>query len=79
MSFVRELERMQQSIRELSQCFEALKEATDRITPPEYPTELRDLDTTDLADPKPRQSIDEASPQEWDSVSRKFYRNPKGG
>jgi len=79
MSFIRELERMQQSIRELSQCFEALKEATDRLTPPEHPNQLREPDTTDLADPKPRQSIDEASPQEWDSVSRKFYRNPKGG
>lgn len=75
MSFIRELERMQQSIRELSQSLEALKEASERMSPPEYPNELRELDTTDLADPEPRQSIDEASPQEWDSATKRFYRD----
>ena len=42
MSFIRELERMQQSIKELSQSFEALKEASERMFPPEYPNELRE-------------------------------------
>ena len=46
MSLVRELERMQQNIKELSQAFEALKEASERISPPELPNELRD-DVTD--------------------------------
>ena len=44
MSVTRELERMQQSIREMDQCLEALKNATDRLTPPEYPNELREPD-----------------------------------
>lgn len=44
MSFTRELERMQQSILEMSQCLEALKKATDNLTPPEYPNELREPD-----------------------------------
>lgn len=46
MSLIRELERMQQNIKELSQAFEALKEASERSSPPEHPNELRD-DTTD--------------------------------
>ena len=46
MSLIRELERMQQNIKELSQAFEALKEASERISPPELPNELRD-DVTD--------------------------------
>ena len=81
MSFIRELERMQQSIRELSQCFDALKEQVERYQntrgEPEYPNELREPDTVDLADSHPRRSIDEISPQLWDAVSKRFYREPK--
>ena len=79
MSFVRELERMQQSIRELSQCFDALQQQVERYQntrgTPEYPNELREPDTVDLADSHPRRSIDEISPQLWDAVSKRFYRD----
>ena len=75
MSFISEMQRLQQNIKELAQTFEALKDAVDQLTPPEYPNQLRELDTTDLADPEPRQSIDEATPQEWDSVTKRFYRD----
>lgn len=74
MSFISEMQRLQQNIKELAQTFEALKESVDRMTPPEYPNQLREPDTTDLADPEPRQSIDEATPQEWDSATKRFYR-----
>jgi len=78
MSFIRELERMQQSIRELSQCFDALQQQVERYQntrgTPEYPNELREPDTVDLADSHPRRSIDEISPQLWDAVSKRFYR-----
>jgi hypothetical protein len=81
MSFIAELQRMQQNIKELNQTFEALTESVDRYqntrTPPEYPNELRERNTVDLADPKPRSSINDISPQEWDAVSKRFYREPK--
>ena len=74
MSFISEMQRLQQNIKELAQTFEALKDAVDQLTPPEYPNQLREPDTTDLADPEPRRSIDEATPQEWDSATKRFYR-----
>jgi len=77
MSFISEMQRLQQNIKELAQTFEALKESVDQLTPPEHPNQLREPDTTDLADPKPRRSIDEATPQEWDSVTKRFYREQK--
>ena len=77
MSFIRELDRMQQNIKELAQTFEILKEHFERISPPEYPNELREPDTKDLVDPEPRSSIDNMSPQEWDSVFKRFYREPE--
>lgn len=44
MSFIRELDRMQQNIKELSQTFDALKEQVERYqntrSEPEYPNEL---------------------------------------
>lgn len=74
MSFISEMQRLQQNIKELAQTFEALKDAVDQLTPPEYPNQLREPDTTDLADAPPRGSIDEATPREWDSVTKRFYR-----
>ena len=44
MSFIRELDRMQQNIKELAQTFDALKEQVERISPPEHPNELRESD-----------------------------------
>ena len=44
MSLIRELDRMQQNIKELAQTFEMLKEQFERIVPPEYPNELREPD-----------------------------------
>ena len=44
MSFISEMQRLQQNIKELAQTFEALKESVDRMTPPEYPNELRESD-----------------------------------
>lgn len=77
MSFISEMQRLQQNIKELAQTFEALKDAVDQLTPPEYPNQLRELDTTDLADPEPRKTIDEATPAEWDSASKRFYKEQK--
>ena len=77
MSFISEMQRLQQNIKELAQTFEALKESVDRMTPPEYPNQLREPDTKDLVDPEPRSSIDDISPQEWDYVSKRFYQEPK--
>jgi hypothetical protein len=74
MSFISEMQRLQQNIKELAQTFEALKDAVDQLTPPEYPNQLREPDTTDLVDPPPRRSIDEATPREWDSATKRFYR-----
>lgn len=50
MSLIRELERMQQNIKELSQAFEALKEASERSSPPEHPNELREDDDVQVPD-----------------------------
>lgn len=70
MSFIRELERMQQNIKELSQAFEALKQASERRSSPEYPNELRE--------PEPQNKrLNDATPAEWDAVSKRFYREPK--
>lgn len=48
MSFIAELQRMQQNIKELNQTFEALTESVDRYqntrTDPKYPNELRESD-----------------------------------
>ena len=81
MSFISELQSLQQSIKELNQTFEALQKQVERYQntrgEPEYPNELREPDTVDLADSHPRRSIDEISPQLWDAVSKRFYREPK--
>ena len=77
MSFISEMQRLQQNIKELGQTFEALKDAVDQLTPPEHPNQLREPDTTDLVDAPPRRSIDEATPREWDSASKRFYQKPK--
>jgi len=74
MSFISEMQRLQQNIKELAQTFEALKDAVDQLNPPEYPNQLRETDTTDLVDPPPRRSIDEATPRGWDSATKRFYR-----
>ena len=78
MSFIRELERLQKNIAELNQTFDALKKSVDQYqhtrSAPEYPNELREPDTTDLADPPPRRKLEEATPNEWDAVSKRFYR-----
>ena len=78
MSFIRELERLQKNIAELNQTFDALKKSVGQYqhtrSEPEYPNELRKPDTTDLVDPPPRKKLEEATPEEWDSVSRRFYR-----
>ena len=72
------MQRLQQNIKELAQTFEALKESVDQYqhtrSAPEYPNELREPDTTDLADPPPRKKLEEATPDEWDAVSKRFYR-----
>ena len=70
MSFIKELERLQQNIKELSQAFEALKEASERSSPPEHPNELRE--------PEPyTRRLNDATPAEWDQVSKRFYTKPK--
>jgi hypothetical protein len=77
MSFIKELERLQQNIKELNQTFEALTESVERYqntrTPPEYPNELLEHNV----DLEPRLSIDEISPREWDAISKRFYRERK--
>jgi hypothetical protein len=73
MSFIAELQRMQQSIKELNQTFEALTKSVDQYqntrTPPEYPNELVETNK--------RKRLNDASPQEWDAVSKRFYQEPK--
>ena len=73
MSFIAELQRLQQSIKELNQTFEALTESVDQYqntrTPPEYPNELVETNK--------RKRLNDASPQEWDAVSKRFYQEPK--
>jgi hypothetical protein len=76
MSFISEMQRLQQNIKELAQTFEALKDAVDQLNPPEYPNQLREPDTTDLVDQEtPRNSIDDITPQEWNSL--RFDRDSK--
>jgi hypothetical protein len=87
MSFIKELERLQQNIKELNQTFEALTESVERYqntrkptrkqSPPEWPSDLHEPDPIDLVDPEPRLSIDEISPREWDAISKRFYQEPK--
>ena len=71
MSFISELQRMQQSITELNQTFEALTESINQYentrNTPEIPNELRESD----------KRLNDASPQEWDAVSKQFYKKPK--
>jgi uncharacterized protein YlxW (UPF0749 family) len=73
MSFIAELQRMQQSIKELNQTFEALTKSVDQYqntrTSPEYPNELVETNK--------RKRLNDASPQEWDAVSKRFYQEPK--
>ena len=87
MSFIKELERLQQNIKELNQTFEALTESVERYqntrkptrkqSSPEWPSDLHEPDPVDLVDPEPRSSIDEISPQLWDAISKRFYQEPK--
>ena len=71
MSFISELQRLQQSIKELNQTFDALQKQVERYQntrgEPEYPNELRESD----------RRLNDASPQEWDAVSKRFYQEPK--
>ena len=71
MSFISELQRLQQSIKELNQTFEALTESINRYentrNTPEIPNELRESDGR----------LNDASPQEWDAVCKRFYQEPK--
>ena len=71
MSFIAELQRLQQSIKELNQTFEALTESVDQYqntrTTPELPNELVETN----------KRLNDASPQEWDAVSKRFYQEPK--
>jgi len=71
MSFIAELQRLQQSIKELNQTFEALTESVDQYqntrTTPELPNEL-------VATHK---RLNDVSTQEWDAVSKRFYQEPK--
>lgn len=71
MSFISELQRMQQSIKELNQTFEALTESINQYentqNPPEIPNELREDD----------KRLNDATPQEWDDVAKRFYKKPK--
>ena len=72
MSFISEMQRLEQNIKELSQTFDALQKQVERYQntrgEPEYPNELREPDTVDLADSHPRRSIDDITPQEWNSL-----------
>jgi hypothetical protein len=71
MSFIAELQRLQQSIKELNQTFEALTESVDQYqntrTTPELPNELVETN----------KRLNDVSPQEWDAVSKRFYQEPK--
>ena len=71
MSFISELQRLQQSIKELNQTFEALTESVDQYqntrSTPELPNELVEKE----------KRLNDASPQEWDAVSKRFYQEPK--
>ena len=71
MSFIAELQRLQQSIKELNQTFEALTESVDQYqntrSTPELPNELVEKE----------KRLNDASPQEWDAVSKRFYQEPK--
>ena len=71
MSFISELQRLQQSIKELNQTFEALTESINQYentrNAPEIPNELRE----------DNKRLNDATPQEWDAVSKRFYRKPK--
>ena len=71
MSFISELQRLQQSIKELNQTFEALTESINQYENtrnlPEIPNELRGDD----------KRLNDATPQEWDAVSKRFYQEPK--
>jgi len=80
MSFISEMQRLQQNIKELAQTFEALQRQVEQYQntrgEPEYPNELRDPDPVDLVDrDTPRKSIDDITPQEWNSL--RFDRNSK--
>lgn len=71
MSFISELQRLQQSIKELNQTFEALTESIDQYentrNTPEIPNELRETD----------KRLNDATPQEWDDVTKRFYQESK--
>mgnify|MGYP001380490288 CR=1 FL=1 len=71
MSFIAELQRLQQSIKELNQTFEALTESVDQYqntrSTPELPNELVETN----------KRLNDATPQEWDEVSKRFYQEPK--
>ena len=71
MSFISELQRLQQSIKELNQTFEALTESVDQYqntrSTPELPNELVEKN----------KRLNDATPREWDEVSKRFYQEPK--